>query len=109
MKSILEKKLTYKALHFLHNSDSLIDRAFENPSAELQAKFKIKNVCAALPGVLVERLEDTLGILGMSKREFLESAIIEALDKADVVMEECGVNEYYDRLAEEQAKAKEVA
>lgn len=109
MKSILEKKLTYKALGFLHQNDFLIDAALEDPSPELKEKFKIKNVCASLPGVLVIRLENTLSLLGMTKREFLESAIIDALDKADLVMDECGVTEYLEGLAEHQAKSKEAA
>jgi hypothetical protein len=108
-KSILERKLTYKALGFLHNMDSLVERALENPSQELQEKLKIKNVCAAINGDLVERLENTLGILKMSKREFLESAIIDALDKADAVMDECGVNDYLEELADHQEKSREVA
>jgi hypothetical protein len=108
MKSILEKKLIYKALGFLHENDFLVDAAMENPTAELQARFKIKNVCAALPGVLVERLESTLGILGITKRDFLHSAIIDALDKADAVMDEYGLNEYLDEIAVRQAKDREV-
>lgn len=104
MKSILEKKLTYKALGFLHEKDFLIESLLENPSPEVQTQFKIKNVCAAISGPLVERLENTLSILHMTKREFLESAIIDALDKADLVMEEYGVTEYLDELAEHQSK-----
>jgi hypothetical protein len=109
MKSMLERKLTYKALGFLHRTDYFTDLAFENSSLETQAQFKIKNVCAALQGDLVQRLEDTLALLGMTKREFLESAIIEALDKADLIMMECGVTDYLDDLAERQAKEREVA
>ena len=103
-KSILEKKLTYKALGFLHNMDALVERAMENPSPELQTRLKIKNVCAAISGDLVERLEHTLSILNMSKREFFESAIIDALDKADSVMDECGVNDYLEEIAEQKSK-----
>ena len=108
-KSILEQKLTYKALGFMHKNDFLIDDALENPSLELQAKLKMKNVCASIHGDLVARLENTLSLLSMTKREFLESAIIDALDKADVVMEETGVTDYLEELAEHQAKEREVA
>jgi hypothetical protein len=105
MKSILEKKLTYRALGFLYQNDFLIDSAMENPSPELQEKFKIKNVCAPLAGVLVERLETTLSLLSMSKGEFITSAIIDALDKADAVMLECGVDEQIADLAKRQEVA----
>jgi len=105
MKSILEKKLTYRALGFLYQHDFLIDSAMENPSPELQEKFKIKNVCAQLSGVLVERLETTLSLLNMSKGEFITSAIIDALDKADVVMLECGLDQHLSDLADHQEVA----
>jgi len=107
-KSILEQKITYKALGFmLDDSGVLIDHALENPSPELKARFK--NVCAMISEPLTTRLENTLGLLRMSKREFLEAAIIEALDKADLIMEECGVDDYLEGLAahqeaEEQAR-----
>lgn len=98
-KSKLEQKLIYKSLGYLQNNDSILEYALQNPSPELTAKFKIKNVCASLNGELVERLENTLGLLRMTKREFLEAAIVEALDKADEVMQDCGVFEYLDAEA----------
>lgn len=107
-KSILEQKLTYKALGFiLDDSGSFIDQALENKVFARDHHFK--NVCAMISQPLTERLENTLGLLHMSKREFLEAAIIEALDKADLIMEECGVDDYLEGLAEQQAKTKEIA
>lgn len=101
MKSRFEQKLTLQALRFkFDDSSKLIDLALEGPeSEELKTKLKIKNVCAALSGELVERLENTLGILNMSKREFFEMAIIEALDKADSIMDDVGIDDYLEELA----------
>jgi hypothetical protein len=53
---------------------------------------------------LVNRLENTLGILSISKREFIQMALIEALDKADKVMNEFGIDEFIDSLVESQKK-----
>ncbi len=55
-------------------------------STSLEEQFpqlRIKNVCAKLSGDLVDRLDNSLGILGMSKRDFIEMALIEALDRVD--------------------------
>lgn len=109
MKSQLEKKLTYRALGFLEKNSQLLEAVLENPSPELQEKFKMKNACVMLSGELNKRFEDTIGLLNMTKREFLEAAIIDALDKADAVMAECGVDEYFEELAEHQAKQDEAA
>lgn len=43
----------------------------------------LRNVCAKLSVELVERLDKTLGILDISKREFIEMALIEALNRVD--------------------------
>jgi hypothetical protein len=94
-KSILEQKLTYKALGFMFDdSDRLLDHMIESGNEDVKKHFK--NVCAALSMPLIERLENTLGLLNMSKREFFELAIIEALNKADEVMKEVGVDDYIE-------------
>lgn len=92
MKSRFEQKLTLQALRFkFDDSAKLIDAVFDGPEGdELKTKLKMKNVCTPLAGELVERLENTLGILNMSKREFLELAVIEALDKAQAILDEVG-------------------
>lgn len=53
----------------------------------------LKNVCAKVSVELAERLEGTIGKLGMSKREFVEMAIIEALNFSDHVLECVGADE----------------
>jgi hypothetical protein len=46
---------------------------------------EIKNVCAKLHVNLVSRLDNVINNLDMSKREFIEIALIEALDKAEAI------------------------
>lgn len=54
---------------------------------------ELRNVCAKVPVSLVDRLDNTLALLGISKREFVEMAIIEALDKVDKIEQEVDVFE----------------
>lgn len=96
--SLFKQKLTHKALSFkfsLGGGSALVDHIIDSSSGDSEelAKLKVKNVCAALSIPLIERLENTLGILGMSKREFFEMAIIQALDEADKIIEEVDVFE----------------
>jgi hypothetical protein len=105
MKSILERKLTYKALAFMHSNDNLVERILEEGGAELEIKHKMKNICAMMPATIVDRLETTLRLLNMTKRDFLEAAVLEALDKADEIMAACGVDDALEQMAVRQDKA----
>ena len=62
--------------------------------------FKVQNVCAKLAQPLVDRLDEALGVLGMTKRDFIELALIEALDKVDQVLKDTDAFEYVDARAE---------
>jgi hypothetical protein len=105
-KSKLEQKLMHKSLGFmLDDSAKLIDIVLED-SGNDEIKAKFKNVCAMLSEPLIKRLEDTLGLLGISKREFLELAIIDALDKADLAIEESGLKNYLQDMALHQESQK---
>ena len=65
------------------NSDA-VDRHLDKQAAS--GSPEIKTVCAPISIELFERLTETLSLLDISKRSFIEAAIIEALDKADVIM-----------------------
>lgn len=54
---------------------------------------QIKNVCAKVSVQLSDRLDNTLGLLGISKRLFIEAALIDALNKASQIMEQEGLRE----------------
>jgi len=113
MKSVLEEILTLKTLSAKHGRDSgkAMDMVLSDPSNQDALKGKVKNVCAALHMPLVERLEDTLGILDMTKREFFELAIIEALDKADLIIKDSGLFEHLEAVSKaiESIDSKEAA
>lgn len=99
--------ITHKALEFKLSgvlTGSLADDLIAS-KPELANQFK--NVCAPIPLALVERLENTLNTLNLTKREFLTQAVISALDEAEAIMEEIDITEYFREEAD--TKAKEAA
>lgn len=80
-----------------------MDRHLEKAAAN--GAPEIKTVCAPISIELFERLTNTLNLLDISKRSFIEAAIIEGLDRADAIMSEVDIfeNEYppAEALAEE--------
>lgn len=81
----LDEILTFKALAFKHSAGNsqLVDYILESEPEKYQ--HVTKNVCAHLPIPLVERLENSLSLLNMSKREFITAALIDALDRFDKI------------------------
>jgi hypothetical protein len=67
--------------------------------------MKLKNICAYMPETLVNRLEKTLALLEMSKREFITMAVVEALDKVDALKEEYGLTQQLKEMAEASVHA----
>lgn len=74
---------------------------------EVFPQLRIKNVCAKLSGDLVDRLDNSLGILGMSKRDFIEMALVEALDRVDQELGDIDAFEFIEaRQAAHEGEAK---
>lgn len=67
----------------------------------------LRNVCAKLSVELVDRLDNSLSILSMSKREFIEMALIEALDKVDQVLEDIDAFEFHEARRQESEEGEE--
>lgn len=57
------------------------------------ASPNFKTVCTPLSIPLFERLSNTLSTLDISKRKFIEAAIVEALNRVDEIMVEVDVFE----------------
>lgn len=68
-------------------TESLIEKAAATSPADF------KTVCTPLSIPLFDRLSNTLSILDISKRKFIEAAIVEALNKADEIMSQVDVFE----------------
>jgi hypothetical protein len=105
MRSPLDLLLTERTLHRVRSicdgdlPDSIIDQVMPDSSPI------IKNMCAKVSVQLVDRLDSTCQLLDVSKRKFIETAVIEALDKADQIMGSEGVWEAF----EEDRKRLELA
>ena len=86
--------IQYKSLDFKYSSSGakLLDAILED--SEKSEKLPLKNVCAKLHIDLVERLDKTINNLDISKRVFIEYAIIEALNRADEIMSEVDMTEF---------------
>ncbi|MNG29292.1 hypothetical protein D3C84_1146970 [compost metagenome] len=61
--------------------------------------LKLQNVCAKLEQSLVDRLDNALSVLDMTKRDFIELALIEALNKVDSILDETDAFEFVEARA----------
>lgn len=86
--------IQHKALDFKFTSNNQQLTEMLMNDEEESKKWPVKNVCAKLVVPLVERLDSTLNTLSISKRQFIEYAIIEALDRADEIMNEVDIVEF---------------
>jgi hypothetical protein len=73
--------------------DRFLEKEVEKQSLEF------KTVCAPISIELFTRLSTTLNLLDISKRTFIEAALIEALNKADVIINEVDV---FERAVKEE-------
>lgn len=102
-----EKYLQFRALSFAFSikGNSTIDLFTDEQQASIYEAngIEMKYVNVPFPKPTVERLEGVLGQLDMSKRDFVQRAIIDAIKKAELVIEtqldECGV---FDKEDEEK-------
>jgi hypothetical protein len=93
----LDQEILMRALQFkssLEGQSSGNNYAMEKAIEEHAAKSdEFKTVCAPISVPLFDRMGDKIQILGMSKRQFIEMAIVEALDRCDEIMNEVDVFE----------------
>jgi len=85
----LESLVTEKALHLVNGSgsDFILERMTEDPNHVLP----IKNVCAKVSTTLSDEMDSIVALLGISKRVFLEAAFVDAVAKANEIIEVEGV------------------
>ena len=97
--------IRYKALNLKYiSSGSNLLELIEKGNPGITAEIPMKNVCAMITQQLFDDLTNTCGLLDISKRQFIESAIIEALKKAESIMDAEGLHDY---LAERTHTSKE--
>lgn len=98
-RTALDALITRKSLEFIsvcHN-EALGDLIADD---RLEHNIPLKNVCAKVSVELAEDIDQVCQLLGISKRQFLEAAFLDAVHKAYQIMEFEGVNQAlidYDR------------
>ena len=88
--------IQYRALRFkAHVDGSPYNAQIMEDLLDEEAKKAetIKTVCAPISIQLFDRLNNTLDMLDISKRQFIELALIEALDRADKIISEVDIFE----------------
>lgn len=100
----LTELLMYKALHFKQSNDSTTDVILDHFVAQNEnsvGQLELKNVCAKVSVELADELDNACNLLGLSKRRFIESAIINALDEFKRVAAEVNM---FERIEQQEAK-----
>lgn len=102
------KLIQFKALSqvYASNNSAMLDHVLQADSS-LVEKLKMRNVCALIDSELFTRLEDACGILSLSKREFIEAALIEGLNQADKIIAEEGVYAHLEAMTAVGSPEKE--
>lgn len=77
--------LKQKAVH--SGRGAILERLIEAGEAE---NLPLRQMCAKVSVQLYQELENTCSALDMTKREFIEAAVSDAIDQARVVIEKSG-------------------
>lgn len=88
-RSPIDSLVTEKALNIVNGSDyEVFTNAMieDNPGA-----FPVKNVCAKLSISLSDEIDNICSLLSLSKREFIQAALSEAVGKAYRIIDTEGV------------------
>ncbi len=104
--SHFDQYIQHKALSFkFDDSGNVLDVMLDKSDDGQIGGIKFKNVCAKLTEQLVDEMDGICGMLQMSKRQFIELAVIEALERCNSIFEEVDVFEY-ENARENARKAK---
>lgn len=95
-RSILDALVTEKTLSLISRSSAaaIVDLVADGSPAVVLShpdELPLKNVCAKVAPQLSDKIDEVCGLLGISKRRFLEAAFIEAVQKAEAIMEAEGL------------------
>lgn len=103
--SFFDQYIQHRVLSFkFTNVDNgkLFDHLLDSGQLVDTGSVELRNVCAKLSVELADRLDNTLGLIDMSKRQFIEMALIEALDKVDQAVQELDAFEFHQADQEGQ-------
>lgn len=80
--------LKQKAVH--SGRGALLERLIESGEVESDGTLPLRQMCAKVSVALYQDLENVCGALDMTKREFIEAAVADAIDQAKTVIEKSG-------------------
>lgn len=102
--------IEYKALDRMYatENDAILGMVLRDSDTGEAVKSQMRNVCALISQELFDSLENMCGLLEISKRKFIEGAVIEAIDQANRIVEEVGLFEHYASLDEHRSKGDAV-
>lgn len=80
--SVFNEVMLSKALAFKHGSSDIPDQFLDHKDAP------VKQVCAKLSIELSDNIDNVCAILGMSKRSFIELALINAISEYESIASE---------------------
>jgi len=85
--------IRFKALHlkFVASGSNVVELLADG---KMEHSVPMKNVCAMITQELFDDLTSTCNLLDISKRTFIEAAIVEALAKTQSIMDAEGLEEY---------------
>jgi hypothetical protein len=90
----LDKLVTHAALGQMVQHGDFMRLFSEDDLASPDLSVQIKNVCAKVSAQLSDEIDSICGLLGISKRIFLEAAFIEAIEKAKAIIDAEGLEDY---------------
>lgn len=103
MRSSIDSLVTEKSLSLVHlrRNSNLLD-LIDSGAVKVEAgEDMIKNVCCKVHVSISDEIDEIVGILGVSKRRFLEAALVDAIASARDIMDKEGV---WDAVAPESDK-----
>lgn len=83
--------IQYRALAFKFERQNIdLTEHFTENAPDGVEPIPLRNVCAKLTVQLAERIDNTAAVLGVTKRLFIEKALIDAMDRADAMLASVG-------------------
>lgn len=99
MKVTMNEFLHYRALAAKLGNEDVQARIIDSITTSSEVEGS-KQVCTTLAMSLCNELDALLSVLKMSKRQFIEQAIVAAMVEANDILDAHGVNDYHDFQAD---------
>lgn len=103
-KQLIQLK-SLETVRSLTGSGEIVDAMLKQSGESMEKSGQMRNVCALITNDLFNELESFTNFIGVSKRQFIESAIIKSLEDAKEIAKEVGL---FDALEADQGVWKEV-